>query len=597
MKTQTAKLIFPFLIIGVLSMSGCALSKMIKASKDQGLTVEPTPLEVHADTVRFEMSANLPVKMMKPKKVYTLNTYYRYGTQERQLEALVFKAEDYPNSNTEQPKITKEFVFPYDEAMSRGNLEIQGVASNPKTGNSVESERLGIAEGLITTSTLVQPSHFASYAPHGYNDQEELIPTNVEFFFDQGRSVFKTSEKNSDRGEKFAAFIAEKNVTRTVTIEGTHSPEGKDRINSDLAKERSEAIESWYREQMDKYDYQGMASQIRFINKPIVDDWTGLKNMLASYNGISSAQKSEWTNIINGSGSFEQKEKQLQKLSTYKQVFTDIYPKLRTAKTEVLTVKPKKSREEIITLAKSIAQGRESADKLSVEELAYAASYTPSLEEKKSIYEAAAKKNDTWAIHNNLGAVTLEMAMAANGRNRTNMLRDAINHFEISNQKQANVQAQANLGMAYAAQGNLWGAHSAFVKALGMNPGNDVRQGVNGAKGAVEIMVGRYDLAVGSLGNATNRSVDQYNKGLVQLLRKDYRNAQSTLESVISNERGYVWAHYVAAVAAARQGNENKVIEHLRNATNADASLKQKALNDLEFRQFSGTQAFIDLLK
>ncbi|KYG82663.1 hypothetical protein AWN68_12790 [Roseivirga echinicomitans] len=597
MKTQTAKLFFPFLILGILSMSGCALSKMARMSKDQGLTVEPTPLEVHGNEVKFTMSANLPVKMLKRKKVYTLNTYYQYGSQEKQLAPVVFNEKDYPNAATEQPKVTKDYTFAYDPAMSRGNLLVQGVASNPKTGNFVESEKLIIAEGLITTSTLVQSSYFASYAPHGYNDQEELIPTNVEFFFEQGRSVLRPVEKNSDRGSRFAAYIAEKNATKTVSITGTHSPEGKDRINADLAKERAVAIETWYREQMDKYDYQGMASQIRFITKPVIDDWNDLKAMLSSYNGISSAQKSDWTNIINGSGSFEQKEKQLQKLSTYKQVFKDIYPQLRTAKTEVLTIKPKKSREEIITLAKSIAQGRGSADQLSGEELAYAASFSPSLEEKKSIYEAAAKKNDTWAVHNNLGAVTMEMAMAASGREKTNMLRDAINHFEISNQKNANVQAQANLGMAQAMQNNNQAALDALNKALTMNPGNDVRQGVNGAKGAVEIRMGNYDAASSSLNNATNRSVDQYNKGMVQFLKKDFRSAQSTFETVISNDRAFVWAHYLAAVAAARQGNENKVIENLRNAVNADASLKAKALSDLEFREFSGTQAFIDILK
>ncbi|WP_323757056.1 tetratricopeptide repeat protein [Roseivirga sp.] len=566
-------------------------------SKDQGLTVEPSPLEVHGNEVKFTMSANLPVKMLKRKKVYTLNTYYQYGSQEKQLAPVVFNEKDYPNATTEQPKASKEYSFAYDPAMSRGNILVQGVASNPKTGNFVESEKLIIAEGLITTSTLVQSSYFASYAPHGYNDQEELIPTNVEFFFEQGRSVLRPVEKNSDRGTRFAAYIAEKNATKTVSITGTHSPEGKDRINADLAKERAVAIETWYREQMDKYDYQGMASQIRFITKPVVDDWNSLKAMLSSYNGISSSQKSEWTNIINGSGSFEQKEKQLQKLGTYKQVFKDIYPQLRTAKTEVLTIKPKKSREEIITLAKSIAQGRGSADQLSGEELAYAASFSPSLEEKKSIYEAAAKKNDTWAVHNNLGAVTMEMAMTASGRDKTNMLRDAINHFEISNQKNANVQAQANLGMAQAMQNNNQAALDALNKALTMNPGNDVRQGVNGAKGAVEIKMGNYDAALSTLGNATNRSIDQYNKGMVQLLKKDFRNAQSTLESVITNDRGFVWAHYLAAVAAARQSNENKVIENLRNAVNADSSLKAKALSDLEFREFSGTQAFIDIMK
>lgn len=601
MKTQTSKLLFPLLILGVLSMTGCALGQMVKAAKDNNLTVEPSPLEVHADKVTFTMSATLPPKLLKPKKVFTISTYYRYGTAEQQLEPVEFRADDYPNSNTESTQVSQEYSFPFKAGMERGNIEIQGKASNPKNGAYRETERLGIAEGLITTSTLVQPSYAAAYAGHGYNDQEELIPTNVSFKFDQGKSVFKKSEIEGAAGSRFAAFIAEKNVTRTVTIIGSHSPEGKDRINSELAQERAAAIETWYREQMDKYDYQDMASQIRFIQKPVIDDWTEFKSMLAS-SGLTSAQKSEYNSIINGTGSFEQKEKQLQKLSTYKKVFDEIYPELRTAKTEVLTVKPKKTPEQIANLALQIANGRTSADQLSIEELAYAAANNPSLEEKKKIYEAAAKKNDTWVIHNNLGAVNLEMAMQSGARGQRNLISTALNHFQISNQKKANVEAQANIGMALAMQAQssadlLPEALAALDKALGMNPGNDIRQGVSGAKGYIQIRQADYSGAVSTLGRAGDSSVDQYNKGLAQLLNKDFRNAQTTLESVIGADRAYVWAHYVAAVAAARQENENKVIEHLRNAVNADSSLKQKALNDLEFRTFSGSQAFIDLLR
>ena len=597
MKTHSSKLLMPLLLLGVMSMTGCALSQMIKASQENNLTVTPSPLEVHADTVTFDMSATLPAKLLKPKKVFTINTYYRYGTQEQQLQPVVFKADDYPNSNTEPSTVSQTYSFPFKEGMERGSIEIQGIASNPKSGNFKESPRLGIAEGVITTSRLVQPSYAASYADHGYNDQEELIPTNVEFFFDQGRSEFKEAkETNADNASSFAAFIADKNVTRTVTITGTHSPEGKETINSELSQERAGAIETWYREQMDKYDYQGMADQVRFIQKPITEDWNEFKYMLSLYDGLSSSEKSEYTDIINGTGSFEQKEKQLQKLSTYKKVFDEVYPRLRTAKTEVLTVKPKKTPEEIATLALQIANGRGSADQLSIEEMLYAAAKNPSLEEKKKILEAAAKKDDTWAVHNNLGAVNLAMAIEG-GRGARNQIRTALNHFQISNQKQANVEAQANMGVAMAMQGNLWGAHAELTKALSMNPGNDVRQAVSGTKGYVEIKVGRYDLAINSLGRASNSSVDQFNKGLVQLLRKDFRNAQATLEAVISADRGYVMAHYAAAVAAARQSNENKVIEHLRNAVNADSSLKQKALKDLEFNAYTGTQAFLDLLK
>lgn len=596
MKTQSRKIIVPALLLGLMSFTGCTLQNMVKLAKEQNLNVEPNPLEVHADTVRFDMSANLPVNMMRSGFAYTLNSEYQYGTQSQSLPGLVFNGDDYANSS-QSPAVSQAYVFPFQEGMERGDLVIEGVASKVATGVSKKTEKLKIAEGVITTSRLVQDSYYASYADHGYNDQEELIPTNVEFYFDQGRSVLKRSEVRSEKGEKFAAFIAEKNVTRTVTITGTHSPEGKETYNDKLSQRRAEAIEKWYREQMDKYDYQGMAEEIRFILKPIVQDWAGFKAALAGYDGISSSEKSEYNRIINGAGSFEQKEKELQKLSSYKKVFEDIYPGLRTAKTEVLTVKVKKSPEEIFTLAKAIAEGRESSDALSIEELGYAAAKNPSLKERKAILEAAAKKNDTWVIHNNLGAVNFELAMAASSSEKAQLVATALNHFQISNQKQANVEAQANIGMVQAAQGNLWGAHASLAKALSMSPGNDARRGINGAKGAVEIKVGKYDAANTSLAGASDASADKFNKGLVQLLRKDFRNAQATLESLIAADRGYVVAHYAAAVAAARQGNENKVVEHLKNAVGADASLKAKALNDLEFRNFATSQAFQDALK
>ena len=80
------KLFYAIASFGVLSLSGCALNQMVKMAEDQNLTVTPNPLEVHADTVAFEMSANLPVKMLKKGKVYSVNTYYTYGGNETALD-------------------------------------------------------------------------------------------------------------------------------------------------------------------------------------------------------------------------------------------------------------------------------------------------------------------------------------------------------------------------------------------------------------------------------------------------------------------------------------------------------------------------------
>ena len=98
------KVVYSFFIVAALSLAGCTLPKMVKMSKDQQLTVTPNPLEVHRDTVTFDMAANLPVKMLKKGTTYTVNTFYKYGEQEVALDPVTFKAEDYPNAATEQPK-------------------------------------------------------------------------------------------------------------------------------------------------------------------------------------------------------------------------------------------------------------------------------------------------------------------------------------------------------------------------------------------------------------------------------------------------------------------------------------------------------------
>ena len=54
--------------------------------------------------------------------------------------------------------------------------------------------RLAVAQGLVMTSAWVKDAlRYGSYADHGYNDKEELVPTNVDFYFDQGRSNLRTS--------------------------------------------------------------------------------------------------------------------------------------------------------------------------------------------------------------------------------------------------------------------------------------------------------------------------------------------------------------------------------------------------------------------
>ncbi len=588
------KVFYSFLVFAIMTLAGCTLPKMVKMSKEQQLTVTPTPLEVHKDTVTFDMAANLPVKMLKKGTVYTVNTFYKYGDQEVALDPIPFKAEDYPNSSTEQPRVTKNFAFAYQPAMKTGTLEVVGTAE--KGGKSKSTERMPVATGVITTSKLVQPVIFAAYADHGYNNQEELEPVIIpDFIFLQGSSVLRSSELRSAKGKELDAFIASKNATRTVTVTGTHSPEGAERINARLSPDRAAAIEKFYRTQMKKYDYKGMADSINFVLKPVIREWTNFRTELEKYDGLTSEQKAEYLNIINSGGSFEEQEKQMKRLPTYRKVFANVYPKLRTAKTEILVVKDKKTDAEISVLAKQITQGAK-ADTLSFEELMYAATLTPSLEEKEAIYSAATKKGSNWNAHNNLGAVYLAQAKE-NSANATALADKAQAQLELASRIQDAPEIQANLASVQMIKGNFYAAYNHAAKALNSGLQGDNAAGVNGVKGAAEIAKAQYADAIRSTSNATDDVENLFNKGLAQLLNKDFQNAANSFNDAIQKDGNFALAHYGAAVAAARQNNGDDVVKHLTNAVRADSNLKAAALSDLEFASFAAQESFRNALR
>jgi len=588
------KIVYTLSIVGAITLAGCTLPQMIKAVKDQKLEAKPNPLEVNNDTVAFDLSGNLPAKLLKPGTVFTVNPFYKYGDNELALTPIPFKAEDFPNNKTEQIPVTKHLSFPYKDAYKQGMLQVQFVAS--KGTKSKSTPRVDVAPGVVTTSQLVQKSYYAAFAEHGYNNQEELVPVVIpNFIFERGKSDLRKSELKAAQGQQLDAFIASKNITRTVTITGTHSPEGLERINSKLSEERAAAIEKFYRDQMKKYDYQGVAADIKFILKPIVDDWAAFNEALATYEGISADDKSAYTNIINGAGAFEDKENELKKLKTYSKVFKDVYPGLRSAKTEILTVKAKKTDAEISVLAKQITKGEVKADTLTFEELMYAATLTPSLDEKAAIYEAATKKGDHWNANNNLAAVYIQQAIE-NQDKVADLAPKAAAQLEIANKLKSTPEVLANLATVSLMQSNVDKSYDYAVKALN-GASSDITRGVNGVKGADEIYKAKYTDAVSSTSAAVDTDVNLFNKGLAQLLTKDNSNAATSFADATKKNANFAIGYYGAAIAAARNNNGDAVVSNLTSAVKLDPKLKDKALTDLEFTKYNATDAFRNALK
>lgn len=585
------KSLVPSLITGALLLS-------CNKAYTPEISVVPNPLEVHGDSVAFDVTGTLPLKKLKKKRVYTVTGAYEYGDQSVKVGEMEYKGTEFPNSKTDAPKITKHFSFAYKPEIGNGDLTVQGTNYNSAKTKGKSTEKISIAKGLIITSRMVRNYYHVVYADHGYNDREELVPTNVAFFFEQGKSKLRKSESGGEQGKFLDAFIAKKNVTRTVSIIGTHSPEGSESKNSSLATDRAKVIEHYYKERLKHFNQKEWIDSIKFVTKGIILDWEPLKKELEVSTDISDDEKNQILSIVNGSGSFESKQDQISKLPSYKKLFSKVYPKLRNAKTEILTVKVKKSRAEISLLAKGIVDGTLKLDTLTEAELLYAATLTPILKEKEAIYQAAIKKNDSWVAQNNLGAVYLEMAKKEIDENqRTKLVDMAVNALNISVNRKDNAEAHTNLSSANQFKGVRTDVTAEVNKALALNPSDDIKKGLYGVQGVVDIKEGKYDNAVQSLSKSNDSTVVLYNLALANLLKKDFNAAKGGFATVVAKDGNFSAAYYCAAVTAARLQDEGGVTSNLKKAVALERKYTDKALSDLEFANYWNSENFKNSVK
>lgn len=586
-------------IAGILIGTGCSTQQMVKMAEQQELKVNPSPLELHGDSVAFDVQATLPVNMLKKNRLYTIKTYYAYGDPTQELEQIEFKDTEFPNQKVEQPQQKRHFSFFYEDQMISGELKIKGLVSNLEKTKYKETPELSIAKGVITTSRLVMPSYKVLYADHGYNNQEELIPTQVQFFFEKGSAKLRSSEVKGDAGQKLNAFIAAKNKTKTVTIFGSHSPEGLESINSKLAEERATVIKNFYAKQMKLYDYKNMADSIKFETKAVFQDWASFKTKVQASTSLTAEDKAAVLAIINGSaGSFHDKEKELSKLPVYKKLTSEIYPQLRISKTEILSVKPKKTDAEINVLAKSIVQGSASADTLNMEELLYAATLTPLIDEKAAIYEAATKKGSSWVAHNNLGATYVEKAGKASAADKPALLEKAATQFKLAANLKETAITLNNRGILELFANKKDEAAATYASAMSKSPDADAKKSIQAGIGVIEIMRGNYTTAIDNLGSAGDDVKNAiFNLGLAQLLNRDFTNAEKSFETAIYINKENALAYYCSAITAARQDNVAKVAIQLKEAIALDAKLADKALTDLEFVDYWTNETFLSALK
>ena len=588
--------ILNFIIFSFVMFTACnPLKKMVELSKQQQINVNPNPIELAGTSVTFDVQTTLPKGMLPKGTSYTLN----FEFEGNDVGSVEFNASDYPDSKTTTSTSTKSISVPYDRSTmggAPGKLTTFGTAKIVVTGKSLDTDKSNLADGVNNTITLTRATNLPTPKAYpGYTDAEETEITSVEFYFNQGSSFLRGSEKKSDRGENFSAFLAEKNVTKGVNIIGAHSPEGSTKVNEALAAKRSATIEKYYRAEMDKYDYKDEAANIGFKLVPVVENWDALRNALKNSDVVSSADESQILAIINGGGSFVDKEKSLSKLSSYKSLLGEVYPNLRNAQTEVTTIIEKKPNNEILAIAQNIVSGESSSDALSHGELLFAGTLTPDLNEKAAIYGSAVKWGGTWQAHNDFGSVHIQLARQEEegSEAQLKLLEAAKTQLDISNTKNENAEAHLNLAAVAAMQYDWNLANEHINNAADLDLTHSER-GYNLSKGTVLIPLGEYDNAITHFNKVGGNGWSKWRKGVIQLMLGEIDEARKEMSSLRKQFSDNGWKEtggidYVLAIISAREGDSSGVSSNLKLAIERDddGDLKERLMNDVEFINFS----------
>ncbi|MCS6821331.1 MAG: tetratricopeptide repeat protein [Microscillaceae bacterium] len=607
------------------------LAQMIKLADQQKLTVEPSPLELHGDKVNFTVGANLPVAMMKKGSVYELEVHYiaknietvtddGKATPDISVGKISFDGDKYAGQKSE-PRETRPFGFGYEDRLKEGGLMVKGNVF--KKGKEKDKKSFGpvrmranggqFVKGISTTALLVKApasgltyspteSPFASVDHNLVAPQPTVKPVRLDF--ERGSAnVNPAVGDNKNTFDMVDLFVKEQIPPFEATVTGTHSPEGSEAVNTNLANARAKAVETAFMKTMQKYNYKKEdLTKYRFNLNPVT-----LKATLPEFyslldqSSLPAEAKSEIKSILNEKGDFVENERKLAAKPYYNNLMNEVYPKLRYAKTEVMLNANQKTPAELSALAKRITEGKEAADKLSEEEYLFVAQNTPDLKERIAILKAAASKYDTWKIQNNLGAAYLDQSLLENDKSKIDMALSALNN---SISKKETAEAYYNIAMAYAMQGKMKECEENLKKALNVGSSNPkVNKLLKGASGYFAIRAAetfdspKYKEAVDLLNDAQANNPNLFNKGLAQLLSRRYDEAIASFNAALQKNNKDAITYYALAITAARKNDENAMASNLKKACELNSDLKAKAIKDVEFDKYKSSGAFKDAIK
>jgi Flp pilus assembly protein TadD len=547
-----------------LVVAGCGgLGKMGKYASTITHTVDPDPLIVQGDSVHVNINGNFPGKYFYKKAQVELTPTITYASGETPLKMAGFQGEKAAGNYTVVPYETgKSFSYndqvAYTPAMEHSQLMLKIVGKQGSKEKPFDPVKL--ADGVITTPYLMlNDDHVIMAKDQFVRVTDHSADATIHYLV--ASEVVRPSELREADVKAVADFVktnkSDPRISWTgVTIDAYASPEGEVNMNEHLADKRAATGKRWIQGVLRANKVDSAKYDDFYTLNPRGEDWAGFK---AATQASDFADKDLVLRVLEMYPDVNKREQEIKNMSaTYKELSEDILPKLRRSEIKLNYQVNGYSDEELSSLSKS------NPDTMTVEELLHAATLTNDLNEQLRIYKEAERLYpQDYRTANNVGYVLFEQGRSA----------DAEAEFQKANSIQDNPISTNNLGVIARQKGDRAKAAGLFAKATAAGP--DVKYNM----GIIDIQNGNYASA-----NSNMAGMNTFNAALAKMLSGDAAGAQNILDA--SPEKDTAKGHYLAAIIAARTNNGDAVRNQLAMAVQQDASLRDKAMNDLEFRAF-----------
>ncbi|MBD2768018.1 tetratricopeptide repeat protein [Hymenobacter sp. BT664] len=575
---------------------------MKEAEAGRTVVARPALLTASGETVPFEVMTRVPARHLRKGVAYELLLRYRYehGLREDTLGRITFTVGNYvyDEENKGQLLATQKFTLPNTPNRNPGELlahaQVRELKANGRVLRAADDVRVARGIGDPTRLVTREDTVLSLLPEHASNSMSgtRVLP----FFFDEGQ-WFVRGYLGTNVAALEDLIDANQQTTQVLIIAG-HSPDSVDAHNRALASKRVRMLLYYYKERVKMFSYLNKVQNIKFDTLAYTRRWdTFLSKVMTS--ALKSEQMDSVVSIINDAqGTFEDKEKALHQLSYFDYIQQYIYPVLRFGTVAVTYTAPKRYDSEVYLLSKKILDKQAETEALTPEELRYSATLTPLLAEKQRIYEMAAANTNSWEAFHNLGVILLQRAeKELTEKMRNTYRRRAAVNFTMAAHRNPTAESFYYAAIAYHRAGDRPEALQNYDYAIKLGGQRTLLRKIFSDRAALEIELGQPDQALRSLQYAGPSYQNALNRGLVLLGREGYDLALQQ----------YLLAHhlrpqaaaplYGMAVVAARRKNEPAMGKLLKQAVALDRSYAQRAVEDLEFLDYSQSKVFQEALR